>query len=84
MKIIHRKTLWIHSVFSLFVIGLLAALIVFNRNVPIVLLAIAVGVYVIGNAAIHIKRDDFREDTMLEYFLLGAAVLIVLVSAVGA
>ena len=84
MKIIHRKTLWIHSVFSLIVVSLLVTLIVFNRNIPVALLAIAIGVYVVGNAAIHIKRDDFREDTMLEYFLLGAAVLIVLVSAVGA
>ena len=70
--------------FSLIVVSLLVTLIVFNRNIPVALLAIAIGVYVVGNAAIHIKRDDFREDTMLEYFLLGAAVLIVLVSAVGA
>lgn len=83
MKIMHRKTLWIHTTFSLLILVLLGLLIAFNQNIPVGLLSLAIGIYVVGNAVIHIKRDDFREDTVLEYFLMGAAVLIVLISAVG-
>ena len=79
----HRKTLWIHTTFSLLILVLLGLLIAFNQNIPVGLLALAIGVYVVGNAVIHIKRDAFREDTVLEYFFMRAVVLIVLISAVG-
>lgn len=37
--------------------------------------------YIVGNTVIHIKRDDYRQDTLIEYILIGAAVFVVLVSA---
>ena len=81
MKVVHRKTLWIHAVFSLGICVALGALIWVRQDVTTIILAAVIGTYVIGNVVIHLKRDDFRQDTAIEYALFATAMFIVLASS---
>ena len=81
MRIKHRKTLWIHSVYSVFIILALIGLILIQRTIPTIILAVLLAVYVLGNTYIHIKRDDFKKETLYEYLLVSVAVFIVITSA---
>jgi len=83
MKIAHRKTLWIHTLFSFSVCALLGILIWLNDNLPTTLVAGMIILYVVGNAIIHIKRDDYKQDTLIEYVLLGTAIFIVLAGSLS-
>jgi hypothetical protein len=84
MKAHHRKTHWVHTVFSIFILGVLTALIVIKNDIPTLVLAGLFGVYVAGNGLIHAHRDDFKPEVLVEYILLAAAVFIVLASALRA
>ena len=81
MKAHHRKTLWVHTIFAIIMVSLLAALLVFNFHLTTLLIALFVAVYIGGHVFIHMKRDDLKPETIVEYALLGAAVFVVLVSA---
>jgi hypothetical protein len=81
VKVHHRKTHWIHVAFSISLLTLLAALILIKQTLPTAVLAGAFALYVLGNGYIHAKRDDLKQETIIEYILLAAAVFIVLVSA---
>jgi hypothetical protein len=81
MKTFHRKTLWVHTLFSFSVCALLGLLIWLKGDVPTIVIGAAIALYVIGNTVIHIKRDDYKQETLVEYILIGGAVFIVLVSA---
>lgn len=81
MKIAHRKTLWIHTFFSVVVCLLLSVVLMIRRDISTVVLIVAIGIYILVNALIHLMRDDFRQDTLVEYVLVGAAIVIVLIGA---
>jgi hypothetical protein len=81
MKAFHRKTLWVHTLFSFSVCALLGLLIWLKGDVPTGIIGAAIALYVIGNTVIHIKRDDYKQETLVEYILIGGAVFIVLASA---
>lgn len=81
MKIAHRKTMWLHTAFSGVLCAFLIVLILMKRNVPTMVVAGALILYLVGNAYLHIKRGDFRRDTLYEYILLTLAVFVVLASA---
>ena len=81
MKIAHRRTLWIHTTFSLGVCALIGLIIWLRRDIPTIGVAVAIALYIIGNTVIHIKRDDFKQETLVEYILIGAATFIILASA---
>lgn len=81
MKAIHRKTLWVHTLFSFSLCALIGVIIWLKGDLPTIILGAVIALYVIGNTVIHIKRDDFKQDTIVEYVLLAIAVFIVLASA---
>jgi hypothetical protein len=81
VKAIHRKTLWIHTLFSFSVCALLGLIIWLKGDLPTIIIGAAIALYIFGNTVIHIKRDDYKQDTLIEYILIGSAVFIVLVSA---
>lgn len=83
MKVVERKSLWHHTLFSLCVAGLLLVLIIIKHDVPTLLLVALLVVYIAGNTALHMIRHDFRTETLYEYLLVGAAVFIVMISAFG-
>lgn len=81
MKTAHRKTMWFHTAFSGLLCAVLIGLIVFERNLPTLVVGGALVAYLVGNAYLHIKRGDFRRDTLYEYILLALAVFVVIASA---
>lgn len=81
MKIAHRRTLWQHTLFSAIMCAGLIAIALVRRDIPTVIIAALIAVYVVGNAALHVRRDDFKKETMYEYVLLALAVFVVLASA---
>lgn len=48
---------------------------------PTIIVGAAIALYIIGNTVIHIRRDDYRQETLVEYLLIGGAVFIVLAGA---
>lgn len=81
MKIHHRKTLWIHTLFSIVACSGLALLLLVQQNIPTIIVGGSLIVYILVNTYIHIRRDDFTKETIYEYILLGGAVFIVISSA---
>lgn len=81
MKVVHQKTLWMHTVFSTIMCAALLGMVLIRRDTPTMLLAGTLFLYVLGNTLLHIRRDDFKKDTLYEYLLLGFAVFVVLSSA---
>jgi amino acid transporter len=81
MKMAHRKTMWFHTAFSGVLCIILIALILSQRNLPTLVVGGLIAVYLIGNAYLHVKRGDFRRDTLYEYILLTLAVFVVIASA---
>jgi hypothetical protein len=60
----------------------IATLILIRHDLPGLLLGGLIAVYVLGNTFLHIKRDDFKKETLYEYILVGASVFIVIFSAI--
>lgn len=81
MKAIERKSLWHHTLFSILVCAMLAAVVFMRRDVPTLIFVGVITVYILGNTLLHYHRKDFRTETLYEYILVAAAVLIVLYSA---
>lgn len=81
MKIAHRKTLWIHTLFSVVACVLLGIILLTRRDISTIALVTVIAVYVLANALIHLMRDDFRQDTLVEYVLVGVAIVVVLAGA---
>lgn len=73
--------MWLHTAFSGVLCGFLIILILLKRNVPTMVVAGALIIYLLGNAYLHVRRGDFRRDTLYEYILLTLAVFVVLASA---
>lgn len=76
-----RKSLWYHSAFSLLLCAAMVGLIIIRRDLSTLLIVIAVVIYVAGNTWLHLRRHDFRRETLYEYLIVAAAVLIVLLNA---
>lgn len=81
MKAAHHKTIWYHSAYAVVMAALLAVLLIVSRNLPVLIIVLLVALYVGGHIYLHIKRDDLKPETIVEYSLLGAAVCIVLAGA---
>jgi hypothetical protein len=81
MKIMERQSQWYHVLFSLLLCAAMTALIMIRKDMPSLIVVSAVLLYVFGNTMIHFRRRDFRTETLYEYLLIGAAVLLVLLGA---
>lgn len=83
MKVAHRKTLWVHTSYALAVSTILTFVIVLKRDLPNIAIILLIGAYIIGHVIIHLRRDDLRQDTILEYILGGIAVGVVLIGVMN-
>ncbi|MDB5181342.1 MAG: hypothetical protein JWP13_105 [Candidatus Saccharibacteria bacterium] len=81
MKAVEKESLWHHTVFSSLLALLLIGIILIRRDTPTLFFVVIVGMYIIGNTYIHYRRKDFKSETVYEYVLVAAAVLIVLWSS---
>ncbi len=83
MKIVHHKTLWIHIVFSALMCLAIGSIVLVSRDLPSIILACLILIYVFGNGYIHYRRDDFQIETLYEYLLVGLAVFVIMTSAIS-
>jgi hypothetical protein len=74
--------LWYHSVFSLLLCVVMVAIILVQQDMSTLLIVGAVLIYVSGNTLLHFRRHDFHKESLYEYLIVAAAVLIVLWGAV--
>jgi hypothetical protein len=81
MKATERASLWQHTLFSALLCLVLVGLVLVRQNWTTLVIVSVVLLYVLGNTLLHVKRRDFRRETMYEYVIIGAAVLVVLISA---
>lgn len=81
MKLVERKAMWHHAVFSGVICAALLAVILIRHDVPGLLLVIFIAAYVAGNTLLHYVHKDFRKETLYEYVLIAVAVAIVLLGA---
>lgn len=82
MKSLERTSMWHHTLFSALICLAMVVLYWFRRDTPSLIIIAFVALYVVGNTLIHLRRKDFRKETLYEYLLVSAAVLIVLLGAV--
>jgi hypothetical protein len=82
MKITERKSMWHHAVFSVVLCIAMVAIVFIQRDVPALIVAAFIAVYVAGNTLLHYLHKDFRKETLYEYLLVSAAVLFVLLGAI--
>ena len=81
MKAAERASLWQHTLFSALLCLTMIGLVLVRRDWSTLFIVGFVLLYVVGNTLLHVRRHDFRRETMYEYVIIGAAVLIVLISA---
>lgn len=81
MKMIERSSMWHHTLFSLLLCAAMVALFIIRRDVSSLIIIGVVFCYVLGNTLLHVRRQDFQRETLYEYVLISAAVLIVLLGA---
>lgn len=81
MKTVERASLWQHTIFSLLLCLVMIGLLLVRPGWTTVAVVVVVLLYVAGNTLLHIRRHDFRRETMYEYVIVGAAVLVVFLSA---
>jgi hypothetical protein len=73
--------MWHHTLFSALLCLAMIGLYLARRDTSSLIVIGAVTVYVAGNTYLHIRHKDFRRETLYEYLLVSAAVLIVLLGA---
>jgi NhaP-type Na+/H+ or K+/H+ antiporter len=81
MKMVERKSQWHHVVFSMALCLAMALLLYIRKDISTFVIVGVVLLYIAGNTLLHVRRHDFRSETLYEYLLVAAAVLLVLLSA---
>jgi hypothetical protein len=79
MKKKHVASLKFHTIYSIIIAAIFVLVIIFVRNI---LFAAAAGfllLYIVGNGIIHAKKNELTRDTLLEYILIAAIVLVVII-----
>ena len=81
MKKLHHKKLKFHTLFSAAIATLLAAVLVFARDLSLALATILLILYVAGNGIIHNKQNILHRDTIIEYSLVAIVVVVIILGA---
>jgi hypothetical protein len=74
--------MWHHAVFSALLCVAMIAIVLIQRDIPALVVAAFIALYIAGNTLLHYKHKDFRKETLYEYLLVSAAVLFVLLGAI--
>ena len=78
MKVAHRKTLWIHTVFAAVMAIFLFIIALSGKNIAIWAVVSFFGLYLVGHLVIHYRRDDLNVETAVEYVRFIGAVAVVM------
>lgn len=78
MKKFHHASLKLHVIYSVFLSVIFLAILLFVRDIALGASMFFLVLYVVGNGIIHTKKNELKRDTLLEYVLVSAIVLVVL------
>jgi len=82
MKKKHIPSLKFHTLYSIILAAIFVLVVIFVRNIIFAAAAGFLLLYVIGNGIIHTKKNELTRDTLLEYILISAIVLVVIVGLI--
>lgn len=77
MKKIHAPSLKFHTVYSAVLAIILLVTIVVVRDVTLSIAMFVLLAYVIGNGIIHGRKNELNRDSIFEYILVSAIVIVV-------
>lgn len=78
MKKIHHPSLRLHAIYSIVLSVVFLAILIFVRDIALGVSMLFLVLYVVGNGIIHTRKNELKRDTLLEYVLVSAIVLVVL------
>lgn len=79
MKKQHYKKLKFHTIFSVSVSLLFLAILLIYHDITLAVAMVFLAVYIIGNGIIHVRHNELRRDTILEYIIVAAIVLVLII-----
>ncbi|TAL14137.1 hypothetical protein EPN95_03985 [Patescibacteria group bacterium] len=82
MKKKHIASLKFHTLYSIILAAIFVLVVIFVRNIVFAAAAGFLLLYIIGNGIIHTKKNELTRDTLLEYILISAIVLVVIVGLI--
>jgi len=82
MKKKHIASLKFHTLYSIILAVVFVLVVIFVRNIVFAAAAGFLLLYIIGNGIIHTKKNELTRDTLLEYILISAIVLVVIVGLI--
>jgi hypothetical protein len=81
MKKIHRKSLKFHSIYSIAISIIFLVIIASVKDITLGAATVFLLLYIVGNGIIHTKNNELARDTLIEYALVSAIVLIIILGA---
>lgn len=76
-------SLKIHTIFSLVLAIILLVVLIVAPSISLFAAMLFVVLYVSGNGIIHSKKNELSRDTIVEYILVSAIVIVVVIGAVS-
>lgn len=81
MKKIHQKTLKYHTVYNFILVLIFLAIVIIKKDALFVTAVIFLIFYITGNGIIHSKHNELKRDTLIEYIIVSAIAMIILVDS---
>lgn len=82
MKKIHFPSMKFHTIYSVVLSVLFLAIVLVVPDITLAATSIFVILYVVGNGIIHSRKNELNRDTLIEYMLVSAVALVILIGTV--
>ena len=83
MKKMHIKASKFHIAYTAILALLFLIVAVIAKDILLAIVMLVVTLYVAGNGIIHNKKSELSRDAVIEYFLVSAIVVVVVIGVVG-
>lgn len=81
MKKQHFRKLKFHTIFSVILSVAFLVVLLIVPDLSLGIAAVFLCAYIIGNGIIHVKNNELSRDTVLEYILVSAIVIVVIIGS---
>lgn len=81
MKKHHYNSLKLHTLYTAFISVVFLAIFVIQREITLGLAMFVLALYVVGNGLLHLRHNHLERDTLIEYILISAIALVLLIGA---
>lgn len=82
MKKKHFSSLKFHTIYSIVLAAIFLIIVLFVRDIALIAAMVFLFLYVAGNGIIHNKKNELTRDTLLEYIIISAIVLVVIIGSI--